>query len=532
MAVTITDRRTIINEAESVTDWTGAGFGVVSADVAEATNAVAASIGIGDQPIYHTEPTGSGIVASGTLVYVYSFNNALQNSWDNTIPPNGLLIGDGTNRIAFHMAGADKRVFNHLDGPTNWQCLVLDGDKVGEMDDAGNTYVDAGSVAALDLTNITQVGAYHQTLSKALGGGYHIACDILRYGNDGIYITGGGVGTEGKFSEIAVADSSTADQAGHGILRAYTTVAFGVQGPLTFGNVTASGNAYFNDSGIVVVYEARNVADDKYYFNVEGRADSTNSFELSSSTITTAEPAVAVSVSGSMDVFDLDTVSFIDLKNPITFACASGTVTNCVFATCGQIDPGTLTFTGNAISSTTASGNGALLLDSDGSDNWANLTINFYEQGHGIYITASGTYTFDNIQMVGYGATGTSDAAIYNNSGGVVTINATNGSSGLTYLNGAGASTSIVSSVTITLTGLVSSSEIRVYDEGTQTELDGIENSGTSFGFTLNNAVYPYVDIVVHHLGYEYFRINSYEVPALSASLPIAQRVDRWYSNP
>ena len=359
MAVVITDRRTIIDEAESVTNWTGAGFGVVSADVAEATNAVAASIGISDQSMYYTYPTGS-INLSDTLVYVYSFNNALQNSWDNTIPPNGLVVGDGTNRIGFHMAGSDKRVFNHLDGPTNWQCLVLDGSQASAMDTAGHTYADAGSFASLDLTTITQVGAYHQTLSKALGGGYHIACDILRYGNDGIYVTGGGVGTEGKFSELALADSSTADQAGHGIFRAYTSIAFGCQGPITFGRGGSATNAYFYDSGVVVIYEDRNIGDDKYYFNVEGNASATNEFSLSNSTLTTAGPYVNMTVSGSMDVFELDAVSFTDLGNSLNFLCASGTITNCNFTGCGQIDPGTLTFNNNIVSNTTASGTGAV----------------------------------------------------------------------------------------------------------------------------------------------------------------------------
>jgi hypothetical protein len=51
----------------------------------------------------------------------------------------------------------------------------------------------------------------------------------------------------------------------------------------------------------------------------------------------------------------------------------------------------------------------------------------------------------------GYGADGTTNAAIYNNSGGSVTINAQD-CSNLTVRNGTGASTTVNQSVTLTIT--------------------------------------------------------------------------------
>ena len=64
--------------------------------------------------------------------------------------------------------------------------------------------------------------------------------------------------------------------------------------------------------------------------------------------------------------------------------------------------------------------------------------------GHAVTITATGTYDWDANQDSGYGATGTTNATVYNNSGGLVTINVQNGGSTPTYYNGAGASTSVV----------------------------------------------------------------------------------------
>lgn len=86
--------------------------------------------------------------------------------------------------------------------------------------------------------------------------------------------------------------------------------------------------------------------------------------------------------------------------------------------------------------------------------------------------------------------------------------------------------------VAFTLTNLVSGSEIRIYNAGTQIEVAGIENSGTVF-----NYIYTYsgdfdVDIVVHHIEYVYQRFENVTLTNASQSLPIQQQFDRWYNNP
>ena len=177
MTVTIEDTRTIIDEAEATTNWTPGNYGTTSSDVAEAANAVGESYATTAGVAYYTRPSGTDDL-SNTLVYIYCFNNALQGSW--TTGANALLIGDGTNRVAFHMAGSDRRMFNHLEGPTSWQCFVLDGDQADEMDTASETTEINGTFASLDLTNIIDYGGSFITGSKALGGGYNVAVDIIR----------------------------------------------------------------------------------------------------------------------------------------------------------------------------------------------------------------------------------------------------------------------------------------------------------------------------------------------------------------
>lgn len=91
-------------------------------------------------------------------------------------------------------------------------------------------------------------------------------------------------------------------------------------------------------------------------------------------------------------------------------------------------------------------------------------TCNFVSNGtgHAIEITTPGTYTFAGNTFDGYGLADTTDAAIYNNSGGAVTLNITGGGDTPTVRNGSGATTTVNNNVTITVDNLVVGSAIRV----------------------------------------------------------------------
>lgn len=85
---------------------------------------------------------------------------------------------------------------------------------------------------------------------------------------------------------------------------------------------------------------------------------------------------------------------------------------------------------------------------------------------------------------------------------------------------------------TLTLTGLQSSSEVRIFTHGTTTELAGIENSGTSFSWQYTYAASTYVDIVIMHLNYQYYRIENLLLTSSDTSIPVQQIADRVYTNP
>jgi len=153
--------------------------------------------------------------------------------------------------------------------------------------------------------------------------------------------------------------------------------------------------------------------------------------------------------------------------------------------------------------------------------------------GHAISIDTSGSYTFDGLYFNNFGVNESSTAAVYNKSGGLVTINIAGGGDTPTYRNSVGSTTTIVAGATVTLTGLIAGSEVRAYlgtDPSTATQIDGEESSGTSFSFSQS---YSGSDgfIVIHALGYVTQRI-SITYTSTDATIPIQQIEDRVYTNP
>ena len=165
--------------------------------------------------------------------------------------------------------------------------------------------------------------------------------------------------------------------------------------------------------------------------------------------------------------------------------------------------------------------------------------------GHAIELStahAGNTYTFDGNTFTDYpsanGSTG--NEAIYNNSGGAVTINLQNTTSVPSIRNGTNASTTVNLSVTLTLSGVVSGSEVRIQtargSAPSGAELYHVETTdGNDVEWTYNYTDYGdgyYIDIIVHNVLYTYYRIDDLLLPSSNTSIPIQQEADRWYNNP
>lgn len=111
--------------------------------------------------------------------------------------------------------------------------------------------------------------------------------------------------------------------------------------------------------------------------------------------------------------------------------------------------------------------------------------------GHALVITAPGSYTLDGLIFAGYGADDSTDAAVYNNSGGAVTLSVSGGGSTPTVRNGTSASTTVESGAGITVEGLVTGSRVVAKKVSDNTVLfNGSESTGSiTFSTTYIGAI-------------------------------------------
>lgn len=522
MAVTITDTRTLLSAAETTTGWTGVDQAESTVAI-EGTNSVTGTLNIATGQAYYTTTARD---VSNTIIYVWSNNFAQQGSWLDADPANALYISDGTNGVSFKMAGSDRKVFSHSNASPDWDCLVLDGSQASTMNTNGLTVERTGSFAGLNLASITDFGSDFTTLSKGLGGGINISVDAIRIGNDGLVVGGGLTGDRGIFSEISALDAGTD---AYGLIRELITGVYGLQGPLTFGSAT--GTSWFDDSGVVVAFENRDIGNDKYYLRVQGGTGETH-FLLRNATITSAGPFTRL----ELNTNNIDTLVFTgntvaETGSTVQFgtdtAAQSHVVTGNSFQGCGRVSPGVVEFRNNSIVNSTDVGGALLLTDTTQLDS---LTFSSAGTGHGILIETPGTYVISDFTFTGYGADGTTNAALYNNSGGAVTLQVS-GTTGLTVLNGTGASTTIENTQTFNITGLQPNSEVRVYRTSDGVELAGVENSGTTFSFNYNYTTDVPVDVYIHNVTYKWLGLSS-TLTANGVTLPVQQQFDRNYENP
>jgi hypothetical protein len=546
MAVIVTDNRTVINEADSNTGWTGTTTLLTAdPDPVESTGCLGATVGAQTVDSYVTVGARN---LNNRILYCWAFSRLVL---DTTV--NGGLqahIGDGTNRIGFHLAGADLAAFRHDTGPVNWQCLVVDTSNLPT-----NRTVRAGSFAGLNLGAVTQIGTVVKGLVAAPGMAATYAVDIIRELNPtvnngcALTITGGTSGTPGKFSEIAAEDRSTANLKAHGVVRETGAGVFGIQGPLRFGNPTGTESSWFEDKNVSIIFESRGLTTQRYKIFVVDNGVGTTTFLLGTKSgtgdsATGVEGCNLVAPSGVGAIFEASgsnihkvgiygsTISGftngIQLSNDATKAPNHEFLGNSI-SSCGTIDPGRVVVRNCRITGWSGTVNDAALFWRENS-NIKRCSFSSGGSGHAIKITTPGTYTFDAISFSGYGSTDTNDASVFNDSGGLVTINVVGGGDTPTYRNGTGASTVVNSNISITLTGLKNPTEVRVFNTGTTTEIAGQENITIGdFSFSVGASVA--LDISILSLGFQNLRILNFS-SAVDTSIPIQQQVDRQYENP
>lgn len=138
-------------------------------------------------------------------------------------------------------------------------------------------------------------------------------------------------------------------------------------------------------------------------------------------------------------------------------------------------------------------------------------------------VAGSITLTADNIRFdplasIHVQYTGTGTLSWVNTNGSAASIGSTPNGGTINFINPA----------TLTISGLVSGSEVRFYEAGTTTELAGIESSGTVFSSSVQAAS---VDARILALGYENKAIKAIDMSGGDVTAVAGQVIDRQYRN-
>lgn len=547
------DLRTVQNDCENDGDWTPGG-NATDLDtelIYEGSGAIAFQASTTAAEVYTSTlrdgaTTGSISLTSGEIVTLLVKDNLIADEATGGIQ---IIVGDGTNRIGYHVGGVDNIG------------LVLYGAYVAYRLDLSNvpttftTY--AGSEANLNLNSITTLGYGTVHAVTARGSVNNAFFDVIRASDPAttydFRINGGGVGTEIDMDSIYLADYNTAN--GWGIINRDFGTQYSIQANIEWGDPSA--NSYFKESGSQLFFKGAGIGTGRHKHRIVGGNGFTNSFEIDNCTfVSSGEPAIFDFSDTNHNICKISDSSFINFGT-ITYPAQSAgnrTLTNITFSNCGQIDFDSIDATGCKIIGTRSTA-GSMLLDS--TTNVANQSgFELISDGssRGIEFNTAGTYELNNFIFTGFTSTAGNEA-FNNTSAGTVNIILVGGGLGATgTLSTTGGTINITQARTLTVNNIEENTELRLYsytdlaDPNTYTELAGIEQIGTvtggDSGFTtpvLNNGVYSTTysydttggDIstvlVAHNLNFEFFRETLTLLSAENTSFTVFQIEDRQY---
>lgn len=338
---------------------------------------------------------------------------------------------------------------------------------VSRTADSGGPATESAIIEIGVQVNIGDVG----------GNAQNIILDQIHYGTSGLRWTG----ASGDIDEFRTYETTN----DIGVLVSQNGVDF-VYARLEIGSATST---TFTDSGFTVIFPNQLLVSSTFMGLTFDLQHASTAVTLSNGTIQSSNVAGATNrpdfiVTGTSGALTLNTVSLLGMRTvDLTSGC---TINGGIIETLNLTQNGATIGAGVTIRPNTASG--VAMLDDANFTELTDATFVQAGSGHAILIGTAGTYTLDTLFFFGFGADGTNSAAIYNNSGGLVTLNITGGGDSPTVRNGAGASTTINNSVLLTIDAPVSlvGAEIRIYDLDNSpagsfgTELSGTESNGTA----------------------------------------------------
>ncbi len=437
-----------------------------------------------------------------------------------TTPSNG-----PTNSKTWYVAG-------NADALSGWVCYVVDPQSTPSL-----------TLGTPDVTQIRRIGIRGKVVGTVGAGSVrpvNIVFDATRYGT-GLTYQGDTSGTPGTFEDILSIAMNPSNA--WGVLTADSSIYFG-SGKMDFGTVVQSSISSFKDIGQTFVWRNFPVATTFYTWRIRGTSSFSTTFQLGNYTSGLVSDGLVVKGAGdpsssthavwNLDVGTNTTVNFYGSQiSELRRATLQSTTTirGCSFKNFGDITvngalfndctfqdlktsaPISATYGLNITSSSTATSCkfincATAILWNTNTDTSGKLDNSEFVSGGTGYALELGPNTPSEITLTGvtfsgYGANGTANAAIYNNSTKSVTINISGGTSP-TYTNGSGASTTIIASVPVSVAVVdvtnipIASAQVGIYKTSDNSQLlntDTDVNGEVSLGYSGSTPAAIYIRV-------------------------------------
>lgn len=491
MAGTITTDLVDVSAAESATDagtWARIAGATSSNPAVEGDGKIQGAACLTNKCSTTVTPTdvGGSLVLTATHdltgQHLFSWRNVTTPANMNTKANQGVCLQLGSD--ATYPGANYKRWFlsgSDIDIIGGWTCYVLD--PAGTADaSTGTLNIAALKTLGFVCRQLTGVGT---TLNN------HFV-DAVRRGT-GLTVVDGTDGTPVTFSDVLAWDNANARA--WGILTAYSEGLFGA-GKFRIGTTGQTAVTRFKDTDKNLTFRNFPVADSFYEFVLNGTATFNTIFQLGNYSGGVASGGCNISVAGArwwnLTVnANSKALIYASKLNRLRQATLTGTSE---LRTCTVTNSGTIDTNGAVLSGCAFAGHTATQLKIDSATEMAQVTKCSFTSGgvgYAIEATATGDYTLDGLTFSGYGADGTTTAAFYNNSGGVINISLAGGAGTPTVKNGAGATTNFVTNYQVSVNGLVTGSRVKVTktSDGTVLFNDVETNGSISFMTTYTGEV-------------------------------------------
>jgi len=535
MAITITTDLVDISNADTTT--TGGTFfrlnGVNSANPAAEPDALkqgVASMAFKGGNTTGTTDTGGHLNATAT----FDVTNQHVFHWRNNVTAANMAT-KANRGVAFGLTNTSTTSTSAW-STTNYKLWFLDGSdtetdggwKCYVVNPAGTADVSAGT---LTLTTVRNCGFINRQLTAVNTALNNILVDAIRRGT-GLTATANSAADTITFANLFATDSTSTNS--WGIITQNAGIYYGA-GTMRVGSAAQANTVLFKDTNQVLVWREFPVSNTLYSFTLAGAAGQRTTFMLGNKSGTSVSDGCVVRgqgtavwnvVCGANSDFDAYACTFARMRSAVL---SSGSELNgTAFSACGTIDVNGATIVNCSFSAHTAT---HLKIDSEAEVSVINnCSFTSGGTGHAIEITATGTYTLSAITFAGYAASNGStgnEAIFVNVASGSVTINA---DSALSFRTAGATVNLIVGQRTLTLTNVVTGSDIVLLQAGTTTEIVNVDANPTStyqYNYTFSAGVF--IDVAVYKAGYVPYIVRNYQLLNSNASLPIAQVVDRNY---